>query len=262
MGAGPTRPLEDLHRDWCAALESAAGAGLVAAADFPAGYEHAYETTDPKDRRLVIVCPWHWRQYSHYQFWELAAVPFLAREAGYRDVLLVTNDAWTDWCLVGLRHLYGTVAVGDRDAAIGDALTRLRLAPMAASLPEVPPPGSVLIGAAVSGASTVDVKRRLAEDDALDLVRPAPMTSALPGVVLRPPFASRDGRTLVVVKGFRNPDPVHEAKMLAGRGFLCPPDRRLIVVVDGKPRDTPSLIARSGAIVCTPDRAAEALRTT
>jgi len=252
-------PLEALHDVWCAALEAAAAGRVRRAAGFPAGYEHAYETTDPTDRRLVVVCPWHWRQYSHYQFWELAAVPFLARAAGYRDCVLLTNDARTAWCLPALRRLFGAVDVGRHDAAAGAALARLARPPAPPDLPSVRPPGPVLLGDLDAEATTVGVKRRLADAHEPQLVRGGPVAAALPGVNLRPPFVTTDGETLVVAKAFRNPDPTHEAKMLAGRGYLCPADRRLVVVVDGRPGDTLALVAGSGATVCTPDRLEETL---
>ena len=76
---GATGSLETLHAAWCRALEAAL-ADEITAAEFPVGYEHAYATADGK--RLLVVCPWHWRQYSHYQFWELAGTAFLARQVG------------------------------------------------------------------------------------------------------------------------------------------------------------------------------------
>ena len=65
---------------------------------------------------------------------------------------------------------------------------------------------------------------------------------------------------MIFTKGFRNPDPIHEAKMMAGRGFLCPPGWQVVVVVDGRLGAAPDLIARSGAAVCTPDRLTAVLR--
>lgn len=255
------QPLESLHEAWCAALDAAFGDRVVSTA-FPVGYEPAYVVGRTDCRRLLLVCPWHWQQYSHYQFWELAAAAFLGRQDGYAEWSLLTNAVWTPWILPAFERLFGALLVVDEAGLVPTVVRWLDGSPTAATLPPDRPLGRVLLGTTDPNATTVSLKDRLGAggDRALPLVPGEAIPTGLPGMAIKTTFAAADGRVLVAVKGFRNPDPVHEAKMMAGRGFLCPPDRRLVVVVDGRFGDAPALIARSGADVCTPDRLAEALR--
>jgi hypothetical protein len=68
---------------------------------------------------------------------------------------------------------------------------------------------------------------------------------------------------IVDAKGFRNPDPVHELKILAGKAFAAGPEvaSNLLYVVDGRVcASDVGLVARSGASIATPDRFSVAAR--
>ncbi len=256
MVSKPAIPLETLHGQWCDAISTAFGADLSPVSDTAAGYEHTYVTGEGADRRLVVVCPWHWPAYSHYQFWELAAIPWLARQAGYRDWCLVTNGAWTDWILPALRPLYGAVIVAD-EAPTNALSAWLQSDPTPVSLPPDRPPGRILLGEPTVKQTTVTLKQTIAgalvDDARTGQTLPARLVTA----TLRPSFTLDDDRTLIFAKSFRNPDVTHEAKMLAGRALLCPDGTRPVVVIDGRWWDAPALIASVGADVCTVDRLRE-----
>ncbi|CAA9554647.1 MAG: hypothetical protein AVDCRST_MAG33-1184 [uncultured Thermomicrobiales bacterium] len=246
----PAIPLETLHGQWCDQVMVTLGDELTPADDTAPGYEHTYAAGAGDDRRLVVVCPWHWPAYSHYQFWELVAIPWLARRAGYRDWCLVTNDAWTDWILPALRPLYGTVIVSDEPPV--DAIRRwLAAEPVPVALPPDRPAGRILLGDPTPKQTTVTLKAAMAEalGDSARTGRTIP--ARLVEATLRPNFSLDDDQTLLFAKSFRNPDVVHEAKMLAGRSLLCPDGTRPVVVIDGRWRDAPELIASVGADVCT-----------
>jgi hypothetical protein len=266
MATRPEIPLETLHGRWVDAITAGCGDALVAVDDTHPGYEHTFAThpEDPRERRLVVVCPWHWPAYSHYQFWELAAVPWLARRAGYRDWCLVTNGAWTDWILPALEPLFGAVLVGDEpplaelQAWLSDTPDRRPV-----RLPREGEPGRTLLGDPTPKQTTVTLKAAIAGElgDAgrTGVKVPARLVEA----TLRPNFhvAVKGDRPDVAIfaKAFRNPDVVHEAKMMMGRAWLCPPGVRPVVVIDGRWRDAPDLIASSGADVCTVDRLGDVL---
>ena len=255
----PTIPLETLHGQWRDALAAAFGGDLAPAGDVPAGYDHLYAAGSGHDRRLLAVCPWHWPVYSHYEFWELAALPWLARRAGYRDWCLVTNSAWTGWILPALRPLFGQVIVAD-EPPVADVRAWLRADPVPVALPPDRPAGRILLGEPTPKQTTVTLKAAIA--DALAGSGTGARTgrtiaSRLVEATLRPAFTLGGDRTLIFAKAFRNPDIVHEARMLAGRALLCPDGTRPVVVIDGRWRDAPALIASAGADVCTVDRLPE-----
>ena len=256
MVSTPAIPLETLHRQWCDAISAAFSDELAPVSDTAPGYEHTFAAGEGSDRRLVVVCPWHWPAYSHYQFWELAAVPWFTRRAGYRDWCLVTNGAWTDWILPALRPLYGAVIVAD-EPPTKPLRAWLRAHPTAVSLPPDRPPGRIRLGEPTLKQTTVTLKRAIAgalgDDARTGRTRPARLVEA----TLRPSFTLDDDRTLIFAKSFRNPDVTHEAKMLAGRALLSPDGTRPVVVIDGRWRDAPELIASVGADVCTVDRLTE-----
>ncbi len=249
----PAIPLETLHGQWCDAIGRDLGDDLALVEDTAPGYEHTYAAGKGRDRRLVVVCPWHWPAYSHYQFWELVSIPWLARRAGYRDWVLVTNAAWTDWILPALRPLYGQVIVADDPptAAIRDWL---RADPTPIMLPPDRPAGRVSLGEPTPKQTTVTLKQAIAAALGPDARTGYKLPARLVEATLRPNVALDDGQTLIFAKSFRNPDVIHEAKMLAGRALLCPDGTRPIVVIDGRWRDAPDLIASVGADVCTVDR--------
>lgn len=256
MVTKPALPLETLHGQWCDAISSASGDGLTPVDDTAPGYEHCYAAGDGVDRRLVVVCPWHWPAYSHYQFWELAAVPWLARRAGYRDVCLVTNEAWTGWILPALRPLFGMVLVADAPPI--DAMRDwLRSEPIPVSLPPDRNPGRILLGESTPRQTTVSLKRAIGESLGASARAGLSVPARLVEATLRPNFALEEEQTLIFAKSFRNPDVTHEAKMLAGRALLSPEGTRPVVVIDGRWRDAPELIASVGADVCTVDRISE-----
>lgn len=253
MVTRPTIPLETLHGQWRDAIEAAFGNDLTPAEDVPAGYDHLYATGSDGGRRLLVVCPWHWPAYSHYEFWELAALPWLARRAGYRDWCLVTNDAWTHWILPALRPLFGQVIAFD-DPPLDAIHAWLRVDPIPIELPPDRPSGRVLIGEPTPKQTTVTLKTAIAEALGGGVRTGRKIPARLTQATLRPNFALDDDRTLLFAKAFRNPDVTHEARMLAGRALLCPDGTRPIVVIDGRWRDAPELIASVGADVCTVDR--------
>jgi hypothetical protein len=160
MTSDPTEPLETLHATWCRAFEASLASEITAAA-FPVGYEHAYAAA--AGERLLLVCPWHWRQYSHYQFWELAGAAFLARQAGFRDWALVTNDAWTPWILPALRVLYGSVIAGDLPAVVERAREWLTAEASPPSLPADRPVGCIDLGDVDRATTTVRLKERVGQ---------------------------------------------------------------------------------------------------
>ena len=258
MVSQPAIPLETLHGQWCDAIERDLGHDLTAIDDTLPGYEHAYAAGVGRDRRLVVVCPWHWPAYSHYQFWELAAVPWLARRAGYRDWVLVTNAAWTGWILPALRPLYGQIIVADEPpgTAIQDWL---RADPTPVALPPDRPAGRTALGEPTPKQTTVTLKQAIAATLGADARTGQKLPARLVEATLRPNFTVDDDQTLIFAKSFRNPDVTHEAKMLAGRALLCPDGTRPIVVIDGRWRDAPELIVSVGADVCTVDRLGELL---
>lgn len=259
MATRPDLPLETLHGQWRDAIEAALGDRVTPADDVPAGYDHLYAVESGDTRRLVVVCPWHWPAYSHYQFWELASAPWLARRASYRDWCLVTNDRWTDWILPALTPLFGAVLVSD-----GPPIDGLRgwldAEPTPVRLPRKRAGGRIALGEPTQKATTVTLKRAIAAalgpDARAGRTPPARAVEA----TLRPAFTADDDRTLIFAKSFRNPDVLHEARMMAGRALLTPDDHRPIVVIDGRWRDAPGLIAWAGADICTVDRLAEMLR--
>ena len=266
MATRPEIPLETLHGRWADAITAALGDQLSPVTDTHPGYEHTWATTpdDPTERRLVVVCPWHWPAYSHYQFWELAAVPWLARRAGYRDWCLVTNGAWTDWILPALSPLYGDILVaGDPPAAVLGGWLADTPERRPVRLPREGAPSRVLLSGPTPKQTTVTLKAAIAgilgERGRTGVKLPA----RLVGATLRPNFVvgGRGGAPDVAVfaKAFRNPDVVHEAKMMMGRAWLCPDGVRPVVVIDGRWRDAPGLIASAGADVCTVDRLDEVL---
>ncbi len=253
MVSKPAIPLETLHGQWCDAITAAFGEELSPVDDAAPGYEHTYSAGEGTDRRLVVICPWHWPAYSHYQFWELAAVPWLARRAGYRDWCLLTNGAWTDWILPALRPLYGAVIVAD-EPPIDILGTWLQADPAPISLPPDRPPGRIQLGEPTPKQTTVTLKQAIADVLGGDARTGRKLPTRLVVATLRPNFSLDDDRTLIFAKSFRNPDVAHEAKMLASRALLCPDGTRPIVVIDGRWRDAPDLIASVGADVCTADQ--------
>jgi hypothetical protein len=258
MVTRPAIPLETLHGQWRDAIEAAFGDDLTPAEDVPAGYDHLYATGPDDARRLLVVCPWHWPAYSHYQFWELAALPWLARRAGYRDWCLVTNDAWTPWILPALRPLLGQVIVAD-DPPLDAIHAWLGAGPTSVDLPLDHPPGHVLLGDPTPKQTTVTLKAAIAEVLVADARTGRKIPARLTQATLRPNFTLDGDRTLLFAKAFRNPDVTHEARMMAGRALLCPDGTRPLVVIDGRWRDAPELIASVGADVCTVERLSELL---
>lgn len=248
----PAIPLETLHGQWCDAIETAFGDELGPAEDVPAGYDHLYATGSGDGRRLLAICPWHWPAYSHYEFWELAALPWLARKAGYRDWCLATNAAWTGWILPALRPLFGQVIVAD-EPPIAAIREWLRGDPTPVDLPPDRPPGRILLGDPTPKQTTVTLKVAIAGALSADARTGRTIAARLVDATLRPAFTLDGDRTLIWAKSFRNPDVTHEARMLAGRSLLSPDGTRPIVVVDGHWRDAPELIASVGADVCTVD---------
>ena len=230
----------------------------------PAGYERTYR----RGRLVVAVCPWHWRAYSHYQFWELLAAAHLAKLAGARRTALVTNEQWTEWCWEGFAAAFDDVVVEETAGEAAAALARLAGERREAGRP-VPEPdaGRVFFGAVRRTASTLALRASLAAGlkaagERAD--RPGRVRAAVPGprdVAFHHRLAN--GWT-VHAKGFRNPDPTHELKMLAGRAFAVGPERaaRILYVVDGRvTEEAAGVVARAGAHVTTPDRYREAALT-
>lgn len=227
----------------------------------PAGYERNYR----RGRLVVTVCPWHWRAYSHYQFWELLAAAHIAKLAGARRTALVTNREWTEWCWEGFAATFDDVIVAEASGGAADSLARLvaRRRPAGRPVP-APPAGRVFFGAVRRTASTVALKASLAAG--LEAVgerpdRPGRVRAAIPGP-RDVGFHHRLANGWVVhAKGFRNPDPTHELKMLAGRAFAVGPEQaaRILYVVDGRvTAEGAEIVARAGAHVTTPDRYREA----
>ncbi len=267
MPTRPDIPLETLHGQWSDAITTALGDQLIPADDTAPGYEHTWTTRvadgDEKARRLLVVCPWHWTAYSHYQFWELAAIPWLARAAGYRDWCLVTNHAWTDWILPALDGIYGRIIADDDPPldAIRDWLGE-RPERQTIRLPHDRPAGQVLLGDETPKQTTVTLKAEMGRRLGRRAITGRKIPTRRVEATLRPNVVVEDAGpdpVLIYAKSFRNPDVVHEAKMLMGRALLSPDDTRQVVVIDGRWRDAPELIARSGADVCTLDRLDEVL---
>ncbi len=258
MVSRPAIPLETLHGQWCDVIEQKLGDELTLVDDTAVGYEHTYAAGAEQDRRLVAVCPWHWPAYSHYQFWELAAVPWLARRAGYQATVLVTNPAWTAWILPALQPLYGDIIVAD-EPPISAIRRWLHARPTPVSLSPDRPPGQVSLGEPTPKQTTVTLKQAMAMALGDDAQTGRKVPTRLVEAILRPNFTLDDDRTLIFAKSFRNPDVIHEAKMMAGRALLCPNGSRPVVVIDGHWRNAPDLIASVGADVCTVDRLGELL---
>ena len=271
MATRPDIPLETLHGQWSDAITAELGDDLVPADDTAPGYEHTWATSavegDNGSRRLLVVCPWHWAAYSHFQFWELAAIPWLARQAtsgrGYRDWCLVTNHAWTAWIPPAFDRLFGRVMAANDPpiAAIRDWLTE-QPDRGTIQLPHDRSPGRVRLGEPTPKQTTVTLKDALGRHLGRRAITGRKVPTRLVDATLRPAFAIEDDGAepaLIYVKSFRNPDVIHEAKMLMGRALLSPDDSRQIVVVAGHWRDAPELIALSGADVCTLDRLDEVL---
>jgi hypothetical protein len=255
---GPKVPLETLHRTYLAAL---APLGLEPDRRLPAGYEHNFATGNA----LVCVCPWHWRQYSHYQFWELYAAARLARLERYGRRLLLTNAEWTGWCWRGFESVFELVVVAEADetrAALERALERD--VPLLED-PPAPSPGAALIGSTRPGASTVELKTKLRTR----LGGGRPEVRPVFGGGRAVPFDLEHEGVLIGAKGFRNPDTVHEWKIMAGKALAAGPDRRALFVIDGRPKgmdvmppgyDLPwTILTRAGGSACTLDRLEQAL---
>ncbi|HEV2526948.1 MAG TPA: hypothetical protein VGT61_00640 [Thermomicrobiales bacterium] len=267
MATRPDIPLETLHGQWSDAITAALGDDLVPTDDTAPGYEHTWATRLPAGdegaHRLLVVCPWHWAAYSHYQFWELAAIPWLARQAGYRDWCLVTNHAWTAWIPPALEGIFGRVIAAD-DQPIDAIRAWLTECPerQTVRLPRDRPPGRVLLGDPTPRQTTVTLKAALGQHLGRRAITGRKVTTRQVDATLRPNVVIKDAGpepVLIYAKSFRNPDVIHEAKMLMGRALLSPDDSRPVVVIDGRWRDAPELIARSGADVCTLDRLVELL---
>ncbi len=228
----------------------------------PAGYERNYK----RGRLFVTVCPWHWRMYSHYQFWEVLASAHLAKLDGAAATALVTKGEWTPWCLDGFAAAFDHLIVSESAAEAAGEVEQLldaRLEP-GREVPE-PVPGRVFFGKTRRSATTVVLKRSLLQGLSMAgerAGRPGRAAPYFPGLASIGFHHRLSNGWIVHAKGFRNPDPAHELKMLAGKAFAVGPSRaaRLVYVVDGRLTAADAeVIARSGAHVTTPDRYREAV---
>lgn len=236
--------------------------GLARARIVPRGYELNFR----KGSLFVCVCPWHWRSYSHYQFWEVLAAAHLAKLRGIRHALLATNAEWTDWCWDGFESVFDRVLVGEPAQVAAEVARAVDEAPTDGKSVPVPSPGRVFFGQVRPGTSTVTLKEQMAHGLKASGERVPARVSIRPTYGGHRPvtFVLKLGNGLVLAaKGFRNPDPIHEVKILAGKAFAVGPTRarEILYVVDGKIREEdlePILVA--GASVTTPDRFREAVR--
>jgi hypothetical protein len=233
--------------------------GLERERSVPEGYERNYR----RGKTVVTVCPWHWRQYSHYQFWEVYAAARLARLAGAARTILVTNEAWSGWCWDGFDDAFDAVVVGEPSETAGELAARLR----ERGRRDAPPPplrGASYFGRLRPHVSTVRLKEALGEglravgENARTRPR-LPVTFGNHHVTV---FASLSNGLVVDAKGFRNPEPIHEAKILAGKAFAIGPERaaRLLYVVDGRVSAADlEVVLLAGASITTPDRYRDAV---
>jgi hypothetical protein len=233
--------------------------GLVRARSVPEGYERNYR----RGRTVVTVCPWHWRQYSHYQFWEVYAAARLARVAGASRAILVTNEAWSAWCWDGFENAFDAVVVGEPLEAARDLGARVRERGRR-DVPAPPARGASYLGRFRPDATTVRLKEALGAGLRAvgENARTRPRLPVTFGGHHVTGFARLSNGLVVDAKGFRNPDPIHEVKILAGKAFAVGPERaaRLLYVVDGRvsAADLESVLV-AGASVTTPDRYRDAV---